>query len=279
MKQYHEYLETILRHGFWNPTRTGIDCLTYPGYQMRFPLSAGFPIVTTKFTAFKTMSTELCWFLRGGTNVKWLQERKCHIWDEWADENGDLGPVYGAQWRSWGAHEPNIYARPDTRKTIDQIAILEDKLKNHPMDRRMIVSAWNVGEIDNMALPPCHMMFQCLVHENDGKNYLSLQMYQRSCDSFLGVPFNISSYALLTHILAYRAGMVPWMFIWVGGDCHIYRNHLQQVDTILQREPLPLPRLVISPEVKNVPIDELDPSMWHLEFYQHHGKVEAPVAV
>lgn len=268
MKQYHEYLRTIQWNGDWVPTRTGVDCLTHFGHQMRFPMSDGFPLVTTKFTAFKTLATELCWFLRGGTNIDWLQERNCHIWDEWADDNGNLGPVYGAQWRSWGSET-------DPGNSIDQIMQLEDKLANNPTDRRMIVSAWNVAEVPMMGLPACHLLFQC--HVADEK--LSLQVYQRSCDSFLGVPFNIASYGLLLEILAMRHGYAPGDLIWTGGDCHIYQNHLDQVAVVLGREPLALPNLEIHPDVKGLPLDELEPTMFQMHDYEHHGKVAAPVAV
>ena len=267
MRQYHTYLRTIKRYGNWVTTRTGVDCFTHFGHQMRFNMREGFPLVTTKFTAFKTLATELCWFLGGGTNIDYLQDRGCHIWDEWADANGNLGPVYGAQWRTWGLESG--------QEAIDQIAQLEDKLANNPTDRRMIVSAWNVAEVPMMGLPACHLLFQCHV----AADRLSLQVYQRSCDSFLGVPFNIASYGLLLEILALRHGYVPGDLVWTGGDCHIYENHFDQVDTVLSREPLQSPRLWVHPDVKTILLDELEPEMFEVREYEHHGKVSAPVAV
>jgi len=244
--------------------RTGTGTLSVFGHQMRFDLDEGFPLVTTKKLHIKSIVYELLWFLRGDSNVRWLQQHGVSIWDEWADENGDLGPVYGVQWRSWPA--------ADGRR-IDQISELLQTLRNNPDSRRMLVCAWNVGELERMALPPCHCLFQFYVA--DGR--LSCQLYQRSADIFLGVPFNIASYALLTHMVAQQVGLRPGEFIWTGGDCHLYLNHLEQADEQLRREPLPLPRLVIR---------RRPPSLFDYEFedfeiqgYEAHPHIRAAVAV
>ena len=232
MRQYLELMRHVREHGVQKGDRTGTGTLSVFGYQMRFDLAAGFPLVTTKKLHLRSIIHELLWFLSGDSNVRYLRDNGVTIWDEWADENGDLGPVYGVQWRSWPT--------PDGRK-IDQVAEILRQLRETPDSRRILLSAWNVAEIDNMALPPCHCLFQFYVAE--GK--LSCQLYQRSCDIFLGVPFNIASYALLTHMLAQQADLEAGDFVWTGGDCHLYLNHLEQADTQLAREPLPLPRLDI----------------------------------
>lgn len=261
--------------------RTGTGTFGVFGRQMRFDLKESFPLITTKYVHFKSVALELLWFLRGSSNVRWLQERGVTIWDEWADENGDLGPVYGKQWRSWDA--PN-------GETIDQIAKVIESLKNNPSSRRHIVSAWNPADVDSMALPPCHTMFQFYVHERpDGVKELSCQLYQRSADMFLGVPFNIASYALLTYLVAHEVGMVPSEFIWTGGDCHIYSNHLEQVKKQLgygtdpegnpypTREPYPYPKLVINTDKES--IFDYGFEDFTLVGYEHHSRIVAPVAV
>ena len=244
--------------------RTGTGTLSIFGHQMRFDLADGFPLVTTKKLHLKSIIHELLWFLSGDSNIRYLKENGVSIWDEWADEDGDLGPVYGVQWRSWPT--------PDGRK-IDQIAQIMDQLQNSPDSRRIILSAWNVAEIENMALPPCHCLFQFYVA--DGK--LSCQLYQRSCDIFLGVPFNIASYALLTHMLAQQADLKVGDFIWTGGDCHLYLNHLEQADEQLTREPLPLPTLAI----KRRPPSIFDYQYEDFEIlnYEAHPHIKAAVAV
>jgi thymidylate synthase len=233
MKQYLEMMRRVREQGAEKGDRTGTGTLSVFGYQMRFDLEEGFPLVTTKKLHLRSIIYELLWFLRGDSNIEFLKRHGVSIWDAWADEQGELGPVYGVQWRSWPA--------PDGR-TIDQIADVVQRLRENPDSRRMIVSAWNVAELGRMALPPCHCLFQFYVAE--GK--LSCQLYQRSADIFLGVPFNIASYALLTHMVAQQAGLRVGEFIWTGGDCHLYRNHLEQADVQLRREPYPLPRLVIA---------------------------------
>jgi thymidylate synthase len=264
MQQYLDMMRLVRKTGARKEDRTGTGTLSVFGHQMRFDLSKGFPLVTTKKLHLRSIIHELLWFLSGDSNIRYLKENGVSIWDEWADENGDLGPVYGAQWRSWPT--------PDGRK-VDQVAQIMDQLKNNPDSRRIILSAWNVAEIDNMALPPCHCLFQFYVA--DGK--LSCQLYQRSCDIFLGVPFNIASYALLTHMLAQQADLKVGEFIWTGGDCHLYLNHLEQADEQLSREPLPLPTLAI----KRRP-----PSIFDYEFddfeilnYEAHPHIKAAVAV
>ncbi len=239
MQQYLDLLSHLLESGNARSDRTGTGTISQFGYQMRFDLAKGFPVITTKKLHLKSIIHELLWFLNGDTNVKYLQDNGVKIWNEWADENGDLGPVYGHQWRSWSA--------PDGRE-IDQIAQLIDQIKNNPFSRRLIVSAWNVGDLDKMKLPPCHLLFQFYV--NDGK--LSCQLYQRSADVFLGVPFNISSYALLTLMVAQVTGLKPGDFVHTFGDAHIYNNHLDQVRLQLTREPYPLPQMKINPEVKSI---------------------------
>ncbi|MGH8414378.1 MAG: thymidylate synthase, partial [Gammaproteobacteria bacterium] len=232
MRQYLELMRHVRNHGARKSDRTGTGTFSVFGYQMRFDLAEGFPAVTTKKLHFRSIIHELLWFLRGETNLKYLHENKVTIWDEWADENGELGPVYGYQWRSWptpsGGH-------------IDQISKVLEQLKKNPDSRRMIVSAWNVADLDKMALQPCHAFFQFYVVEGR----LSCQLYQRSADIFLGVPFNICSYALLTHMIAQQTGLKVGEFIWTGGDCHLYLNHLEQVDEQLSREPYRLPQLII----------------------------------
>lgn len=239
MKQYLDLLRHIIENGNHKSDRTGTGTISTFGYQMRFDLSEGFPCLTTKKLHLKSIIHELLWFLAGDTNVKYLQENGVRIWNEWADENGDLGHIYGYQWRSWPDYNGGF---------IDQIQNAIDQIKNNPDSRRIIVSAWNVADIDNMNLPPCHALFQFYVA--DGK--LSCQLYQRSADSFLGVPFNIASYALLTMMMAQVCGLQPGEFIHSFGDVHIYNNHLEQVRTQLQREPRKLPKMKINPEVKNL---------------------------
>ena len=264
MRQYLDMMRLVRDTGARKEDRTGTGTLSVFGHQMRFDLSEGFPLVTTKKLHLRSIIHELLWFLSGDSNIRYLKENGVSIWDEWADENGDLGPVYGVQWRSWPT--------PDGRK-VDQIEQIMDQLRNNPDSRRIILSAWNVAEIDNMALPPCHCLFQFYVA--DGK--LSCQLYQRSCDIFLGVPFNIASYALLTHMLAQQADLKVGDFIWTGGDCHLYLNHLEQADEQLSREPLPMPTLAI----KRRP-----PSIFDYEYedfeilnYEAHPHIKAAVAV
>ena len=239
MRQYLDLLDHILKNGHKKDDRTGTGTISTFGYQMRFDLSKGFPLLTTKKVHLKSIIHELLWFLAGDTNVKYLQENGVRIWNEWADENGDLGHIYGFQWRSWPAYDGTF---------IDQISEAIRTIKENPDSRRIIVSSWNVADIDNMNLPPCHCFFQFYV--NEGK--LSLQLYQRSADSFLGVPFNIASYALLTMMVAQVCNLQPGVFIHTLGDTHIYLNHLEQVNTQLQREPRPLPQMVINPDVKDI---------------------------
>ncbi len=264
MRQYLDLLRLIRQTGSRKDDRTGTGTLSVFGHQMRFDLAAGFPVVTTKTLHLRSIIHELLWFLRGETNVGYLHENRVSIWDEWADENGDLGPVYGAQWRSWptaGGHH------------VDQIATAVELLRTNPDSRRIIVSAWNVGELDRMALPPCHLLFQ--FHVAGGR--LSLQLYQRSADVFLGVPFNIASYALLTHMMAQQTDLQPGEFIWTGGDCHLYLNHLQQADLQLSRDPLPLPRLVLRRRPDS--IFDYRYEDFELVGYQAHPPIRAPVAV
>ena len=264
MKQYLDLMRHVREHGTFKSDRTGTGTYSVFGYQMRFDLGEGFPLVTTKKCHLKSIIHELLWFLKGSTNIAYLKENGVSIWDEWADENGDLGPVYGYQWRSWPA--------PDGRH-IDQIANLMAMLKKNPDSRRLIVSAWNPALIDEMALPPCHALFQFYVA--DGK--LSCQLYQRSADIFLGVPFNIASYALLTLMVAQVAGLQPGDFIWTGGDCHLYANHLEQADLQLSREPLPLPTMKLNPEVKD--LFDFRFEDFELVGYESHPHIKAPVAV
>ena len=264
MKQYLELLRTIKENGVLKSDRTGTGTKSIFGYQMRFPLSEGFPLLTTKKLHLRSIIYEMLWFIKGDTNIKYLNDNKVTIWDEWADENGDLGPVYGHQWRSWPA--------PDGRK-IDQLAAVIDSLKNNPDSRRHIVSAWNPAEVDKMALPPCHSLFQFYVA--DGK--LSCQLYQRSADVFLGVPFNIASYALLTMMIARECGYELGDFIHTLGDAHIYTNHFEQVDLQLTRTPKPLPKMILAPNVKSV--FDFDYSDFALEGYDPYPSIKAEVAV
>jgi len=264
MKVYQELLQHILEKGTEKADRTGTGTLSVFGYQMRFDLSGGFPLVTTKKLHLKSIIHELFWFLRGDTNVKWLQERGVRIWNEWADENGDLGPVYGKQWRSWGKAGGG---------TVDQISEVLRMIRETPDSRRMIVNAWNVGELDQMALMPCHALFQFYVA--DGK--LSCQLYQRSADVFLGVPFNIASYALLTCMMAQVCGLGPGDFVHTLGDAHLYLNHLDQARLQLSREPYPLPKLWLNPERT----DLFDFEFEDIEIlgYQSHPHIKAEVSV
>ncbi|WP_275627930.1 thymidylate synthase [Pseudomonas sp. 273] len=264
MKQYLDLMRHVREHGTFKSDRTGTGTYSVFGHQMRFDLGEGFPLVTTKKCHLKSIVHELLWFLKGSTNIAYLKENGVSIWDEWADENGELGPVYGYQWRSWPA--------PDGRH-IDQIANLMTMLKNNPDSRRLIVSAWNPALIDEMALPPCHALFQFYVA--DGK--LSCQLYQRSADIFLGVPFNIASYALLTLMVAQVAGLQPGDFIWTGGDCHLYANHLEQADLQLTREPLALPTMKLNPAVKD--LFDFRFEDFELVGYEAHPHIKAPVAV
>lgn len=264
MKQYLQLLKYILDTGVDRTDRTGTGTRSVFGYQMRFDLSAGFPLLTTKKLHIKSVIYELLWFLRGETNVRWLQERGVKIWDEWADENGDLGPVYGSQWRSW----------PDGRGgTIDQIANVVSSIRTKPDSRRHIVTAWNPAEVDDMALPPCHCLFQFYVAE--GK--LSCQLYQRSADVFLGVPFNIGSYALLTHMMAQVTGLEVGEFVHSFGDVHLYKNHFEQAETQLNREPRPLPRLTVNPEKTD--IFDFVFEDFQITGYDPHPHIKAEVAV
>ncbi len=264
MKAYHDLMRRVREQGTRKSDRTGTGTLSVFGHQMRFDLQAGFPLVTTKRVHVKSIVHELLWFLRGDTNTRYLREHGVSIWDEWADERGELGPVYGRQWRSWPA--------PDGRH-VDQIAKVVEQLRATPDSRRIIVSAWNVGELDQMALLPCHAFFQFYVAEGR----LSCQLYQRSADVFLGVPFNIASYALLTHMFAQQCDLQVGEFIWTGGDCHLYLNHLEQADLQLTRAPLPLPQLALLRR----PASILDYTFDDFEFrnYQYHPAIRAPVAV
>jgi thymidylate synthase len=261
--QYEDLLRHVLEHGSSRPDRTGTGSRSVFGHQMRYDLQQGFPLVTTKRVHFRSIAYELLWFLRGESNVSWLREHGVTIWDEWAAPDGDLGPVYGVQWRAWptpgGEH-------------VDQIAGVLETLRTNPHSRRMVVSAWNVGEIPQMALPPCHTLFQFYVA--DGR--LSCQLYQRSADLFLGVPFNIASYALLTHMVAQQVGLEPGDFVWTGGDCHIYDNHFDQVHEQLSRPPFPFPELRLKPAAS---LFEHTYEDFEIVGYQHHPALRAPVAV
>jgi thymidylate synthase len=264
MQAYHQLMQRILDEGVAQQDRTGTGTLSVFGHQMRFDLADGFPLVTTKKLHLRSIIIELLWFLRGDTNVKWLQERRVTIWDEWADEEGDLGPVYGKQWRDWegpgGVH-------------IDQIEALIDLINRDPASRRQIVSAWNPAELGRMALAPCHCLFQTQV----ANGRLNLQLYQRSADVFLGVPFNIASYALLTHMLAQQCGLEPGVFVWTGGDCHLYSNHLDQARLQLERDPRPLPTLHILRKPDS--IDAYEYEDFEILGYDPHPHIKAPVAV
>ncbi len=262
--QYEDLMRLVYEHGTIKADRTGTGTRSLFGHQMRFDLSEGFPLVTTKRVHLKSVILELLWFLRGEGNVRWLQERGVTIWDEWAKPDGDLGPVYGVQWRSWPT--------PDGR-TVDQMAQTVRSIQDNPDSRRHIVSAWNVGELNRMALPPCHLLFQFYVA--DGR--LSCQLYQRSADIFLGVPFNIASYALLTHLVAQQCDLDVGDFIWTGGDCHVYSNHLDQVREQLARNPFPYPTLHLRrrpPTIFDYELDDIE-----VRDYQHHPAIKAPVAV
>jgi thymidylate synthase len=264
MQQYLDFLKHIRDHGIEKSDRTGTGTRSVFAYQMRFNLQTGFPLVTTKKLSLRSIIHELLWFLRGDTNIKYLHENNVTIWDEWADKEGNLGPVYGKQWRSWPTPDGN---------SIDQISNLLAQIKKNPDSRRLIVCAWNVGELSKMALPPCHLLFQFYVA--NGK--LSCQLYQRSADSFLGVPFNIASYALLTHMIAQQCNLEVGDFIWTGGDCHIYSNHLEQIDLQLSREPNPLPQLII----KRKPASLYDYKFEDFEIanYHAHPHIKGEVAV
>lgn len=264
MKQYHDLLRHVMENGTRKDDRTGTGTISVFGYQMRFNLEEGFPVLTTKKLHLRSIIYELLWFLKGDTNIRYLHDNKVSIWDEWADENGDLGPVYGRQWRSW--------ATADGR-TIDQISEVLKLIREKPDSRRMMVSAWNPGEVEKMALPPCHVLFQFYVA--NGK--LSCQLYQRSADIFLGVPFNIASYALLTMMMAQVAGLKPGEFIHTFGDAHIYLNHTDQVALQLSRDFRPLPRMEINPEVKDVFNFRFED--FTLVDYNPHPHIKAPVAV
>ena len=264
MKQYHDLLQHILKSGVQKEDRTGTGTMSVFGYQMRFDLQQGFPLLTTKKLHLKSIIHELLWFIHGDTNIKYLQENGVKIWDEWADENGDLGPVYGKQWRRWET--------PDGR-VIDQITQLVHGLKNNQDSRRHIVSAWNPGDVDNMALPPCHLLFQCYV----ANDKLSLQIYQRSADVFLGVPFNIASYALLTMMLAQVCGLEPGELIWTGGDCHLYSNHIEQAMLQLTRQPFDLPTMYLNPYVEDIEGFTFDD--FSLANYECHPHIAAKVSV
>ena len=261
MKQYLDMLRYVLENGVDKMDRTGVGTRSVFGQQMRFDLSRGFPLMTTKKMHLKSIIHELLWFIKGDTNVKYLQDNGVRIWNEWADENGDLGPIYGSQWRNWNG------------EGIDQLAQVVDKLKNNPNDRRMIVSAWNVSKISEMRLPPCHMMFQFYV----ANSKLSCMLYQRSCDMFLGVPFNIAAYALLTMMLAQVCNLEPGEFVHTLGDTHIYHNHFEQVKEQLRREPLPLPTMRLNPQVKD--INDFKYEDFTLENYECYGAIKAQVAV
>ncbi len=264
MKQYLDLLRIIKEDGVRKDDRTGTGTLSIFGHQLRCDLGAGFPVLTTKKLHLRSIVHELLWFLSGDTNIRYLNENGVRIWDEWADESGDLGPVYGAQWRAWST------ARGET---VDQIQQAVEQLGSDPDSRRIIVCAWNVGEIEKMALPPCHALFQFYV----AAGRLSCQLYQRSADVFLGVPFNIASYALLTYMVAQQTNFEPGEFIWTGGDCHLYLNHLEQVDLQLSREPLPLPRL----DIKRRPSSIFDYRYEDFELvgYEAHPHIRAQVAV
>jgi thymidylate synthase len=264
MDEYLRLINHILENGEEKGDRTGTGTLSVFGYQMRFDLSKGFPMVTTKKVHLKSIIHELLWFIKGDTNVKYLQENGVRIWNEWADENGDLGPVYGKQWRDW---------KDNNGRTIDQLEQVIDMIKNNPNSRRIIVSAWNVGELDEMALMPCHAFFQ--FHVANGK--LNCQLYQRSADVFLGVPFNIASYAILTHMIAQICGLDAGTFVHTLGDAHLYTNHLEQARLQVSREPMPLPTLKLNPDIEN--IDDFKFEDFEVIDYQHHPHISAPIAI
>lgn len=264
MQQYLHLLQDILAHGEHKPDRTGTGVYSVFGRQMRFNLEAGFPLVTTKKLHLKSIIYELLWFLKGDTNIRYLNEHGVSIWDEWADQDGNLGPVYGKQWRSWESKNGRM---------VDQITEVLQQIKTDPTSRRLIVSAWNVGELKDMALMPCHALFQFYV---SGKK-LSCQLYQRSCDVFLGLPFNIASYALLTHMIAQQCDLIPHEFVWTGGDTHLYANHIEQAKLQLTRTPFPLPQLKIARKPASIFDYEFDDFM--IENYQSHPGIKAPIAV
>ncbi|MGB1563688.1 MAG: thymidylate synthase [Sinimarinibacterium flocculans] len=264
MRQYLDLMRHVLEHGVEKSDRTGTGTLSVFGQQMRFRLSDGFPLVTTKKVHLRSIIHELLWFLKGETNIRYLKDNGVSIWDEWADDNGELGPVYGKQWRSW----PTADGRH-----IDQIQLLLDQIRGNPDSRRLIVSAWNVGELDQMALMPCHAFFQFYV----AQGHLSCQLYQRSADIFLGVPFNIASYALLTMMIAQVAGLKPGDFVWTGGDCHLYTNHLDQTREQLSRSPRPLPTMTLNPDVTDLFAFRFED--FTLSGYAPHPHIKAPVAV
>lgn len=264
MKQYLDLMRLVRDDGVYKNDRTGTGTYSLFGHQMRFDLAAGFPLVTTKKVPLNLIIHELLWFLQGSTNIKYLQDHNVHIWDEWADDQGELGPVYGSQWRSWPGQDG---------ATIDQISRVVANIRNNPDSRRLIVSAWNVAEVDNMALPPCHMMFQFYV----AQGRLSCQLYQRSADIFLGVPFNIASYALLTLMIAQVCDLEPGDFVHTMGDAHLYSNHLEQTDEQLSRVPLPLPTMALNPEVKDIFAFSIDD--FTLSDYRCHKTIKAPIAV
>ncbi|MEP7206332.1 MAG: thymidylate synthase [Casimicrobiaceae bacterium] len=264
MRQYLDFMRYVRDHGHPKEDRTGTGTLSVFGYQMRFPLAEGFPLLTTKKVHTRSVIHELLWFLRGNTNVRYLQENGVSIWDEWADADGELGPVYGAQWRRWTTPDGDV---------IDQMANVVAEIGRNPDSRRLIVSAWNVGEIPRMKLPPCHAFFQFYV----AGGRLSCQLYQRSADIFLGVPFNIASYALLTHLVARQTDLQPGEFVWTGGDCHLYRNHLEQVEIQLARTPYPLPKLVLLRRPASLFDYRFEDIV--IEDYQCHPSIKAPVAV
>jgi len=264
MRQYLDLLQTILDHGIEKGDRTGTGTLSLFGYQTRFNLQDGFPILTTKKLHLKSIIYELIWFLRGDSNVKYLNEHGVRIWDEWADEKGNLGPVYGVQWRKWRTADGRI---------VDQILRVVDQIKTNPDSRRIIVNAWNPGEVEKMALPPCHLLFQFYV----ANGQLSCQLYQRSADVFLGVPFNIASYALLTMMMAQVCDLEPGEFVHTFGDVHLYSNHFEQARLQLTRQPYPLPQMKINPEVKS--IFEFQYEDFELRNYQYHPHIKAAVAV
>ncbi|MBW7909176.1 MAG: thymidylate synthase [Kiritimatiellae bacterium] len=264
MKAYLDLLRHVRQHGAQRPDRTGTGTLSVFGHQMRFDLAEGFPAVTTKKLHFRSIIHELLWFLKGDTNIRYLKENNVTIWDEWADANGDLGPVYGAQWRSWKTADG---------RTLDQIATVVHEIKTNPDSRRLLVSAWNPGDLDRMALAPCHCLFQFYIA--NGK--LSCQLYQRSADIFLGVPFNIASYAMLTQMMAQVAGLKPGDFVHTIGDAHLYLNHLEQADMQLAREPYPLPTLALNPAVSSIFDFRFEDIA--IENYQSHPAIRAPIAV
>ncbi len=264
MRPYLDLMRHVLEHGQDRPDRTGVGTRSVFGYQMRFDLQAGFPLLTTKKIPLKAVIVELLWFLRGETNVRWLHQHGVHIWDPWTDANGDLGPIYGAQWRAW---------RTADGRVIDQLGRVVEEIRANPTSRRLLVSAWNVGDLDRMALPPCHVLFQFYVH--NGR--LSCQLYQRSADLFIGVPFNIASYALLTMMVAQVCDLQPGEFVHTFGDVHLYRNHLDLARMQLEREPFPLPQMRLNPSVRR--LEDFRYEDFELVGYRAHPHIKAPVAV